>query len=317
MATNIIKRILSMIPILIAVSIILFFLLIILPGDAAAGIVTADQSAEYMEQVRESMGLNRPAYIRYLEWLGNILRGDFGKSLITRQPIIDKIVLRLPVTFELTLLAMIVSIIIALPAGIISAIKRNSILDIFASVVSMIGVAMPPFWLGMLLILVITMKLGWIPSSGYVPFSEDPLKNLLLMIMPAFSIGASLAATVMRQTRSALLEVLGQEYIITAKAKGLAGSVVIWKHALRNALIPVVTTVAMQVGRLFGGAVVSETVFVLPGIGREIVDSIMSRDYPVVMSLIMVVAVIVVVINTLLDIAYVLIDPRISHSRKR
>ena len=314
MITHIIRKILAAIPILIVVSLILFFLMNILPGDAASGIANIDAGEEYINKLREEMGLNRPFLVRYADWVKSMLTGDFGKSLINGQPVREKIALRLPVTLEITFLAMVVSLLIALPAGIISAIRRNSPLDMAGSILSMIGVAMPPFWLGMLLILVFSVNLRWLPASGFVSFFESPLENLSRMIMPAFAIGAAFAATVMRQTRSALLEVLDQDYIVTAKAKGLKGSVIIWKHALRNSLIPVITVIAMQVGRMIGGVVVCETVFDMPGIGREIVDSILSRDYPVAMGLIMSVAIIVVFINTFIDVVYVIIDPRISHN---
>lgn len=313
MITHIIRKLLAMVPILLVVSLILFFLMNVLPGDAASGIANIDASEEYIHRLREEMGLNRPAIVRYFDWVGGLLRGDFGTSLISGQSVREKIAIRLPVTLETTLLAMFVSILIALPAGIISAMKRNTPLDMVTSVGAMIGVAMPPFWLGMLLILLFSVTLQWLPASGYVPFAKDPLQNLARMVMPALSIGVAFAATVMRQTRSALLEVLDQDYIVTAKAKGVRGGVIIWKHALRNALIPVVTVIAMQIGRMIGGVVVCETVFAMPGIGREIVDGIMSRDYPVVMGLIMSVAAIVIFINTFIDILYVIIDPRISH----
>ena len=306
-----------MLPILILVSVILFFLMNVLPGDAATSLTTAESSQQYIEKLREEMGLNKPVYIRYLDWIFGMLKGDFGNSLITGQPVVNKIKLRLPVTIELTLFAIIIAVITAVPLGIISAIKRNGPLDLLSSFFAMLGVAMPHFWLGMLLILLFSVTLRWLPASGYISFFTDPMKNLAGMIMPAFAIGTGFAATVMRQTRSALLEVLDQDYIVTAKAKGLKGSVVIWKHALRNSLIPVVTVIAMQTGRLIGGAAICETVFAMPGMGREIVDAIMSRDYPIVMGLIMVVAMIVILINTSMDVIYIIIDPRISHGRKK
>lgn len=316
MIAHIIKKLLSIIPILLLVSIIVFFLMEILPGDVVSGMAGADVSQEYLDTMREHLGLNRSPMERYLDWMGNMLRGDFGVSLITSQPIINKIILRLPVTLELTFLAMLVSIIIALPIGILSAVRRNSAVDAFARVMAMFGVAVPPFWLGMLLTLLFSVILHWLPASGYIAFTEDPLGNLSRMLMPALSIGAAFAATITRQTRSSLLDVLDQDYILTARAKGLKNRIVILKHALRNSIIPVITVVAMQIGRLLGGAVISETVFAMPGIGRELVDGILTRDYPVVMALIMVIATIVVLINTLIDISYVVIDPHISHAKK-
>lgn len=312
MAYMILKKALSIIPLLLLVSVILFVLINLLPGDAAMGMVTEGASEDYVNRVRAEMGLDKPPVTRYFDWLIGIFRGDLGKSLISNQLVSVKIAQRLPVTLEITFVAMVISILIAVPLGILSAVRRGSVFDTIGSFVSMLGIAMPPFWLGMLLVLLFSVTLNMLPASGFVSFAQDPLQNLRCVIMPATSIGVAFAATVMRQARSALLEVMQQDYVTTAYAKGLKGRVVIWKHALRNALIPVVTVITMQIGRLIGGAVVTETVFALPGIGREIVDAILSRDYPVVMGMILVVAALVVVTNTLVDILYILIDPRIS-----
>lgn len=316
MAYMILKKVLSIIPLLLLVSVILFVLINLLPGDAAMGMVTEGASEDYVNRVRAEMGLDKPPVTRYFDWLIGIFRGDLGKSLISNQLVSVKIAQRLPVTLEITFVAMVISILIAVPLGILSAVRRGSIFDTIGSFVSMLGIAMPPFWLGMLLVLLFSVTLNALPASGFVSFEQDPLQNLRCVIMPAASIGVAFAATVMRQTRSALLEVMQQDYVTTAYAKGLKGRVVIWKHALRNALIPVVTVITMQIGRLIGGAVVTETVFALPGIGREIVDAILSRDYPVVMGMILVVAALVVVTNTLVDVLYILIDPRISTASK-
>lgn len=312
MAYMILKKVLSIIPLLLLVSVILFLLINLLPGDAAMGMVTEGASEDYVNRVRAEMGLDKPPVTRYFNWLAGIFRGDLGKSLISNQLVSVKIAQRLPVTLEITFVAMIISILIAVPLGILSAVRRGSIFDNIGSFISMLGIAMPPFWLGMLLVLLFSVTLNMLPASGFVSFAQDPLQNLRCVIMPATSIGVAFAATVMRQTRSALLEVMQQDYVTTAYAKGLKGRVVIWKHALRNALIPVITVTTMQIGRLIGGAVVTETVFALPGVGREIVDAILSRDYPVVMGMILVVAALVVVTNTLVDVLYILIDPRIS-----
>lgn len=317
MSAHIIKKLLSMIPILILVSMIVFFLMEILPGDASTNYISGDVSEQVVAQMREEMGLNRPAYVRYFDWVKGIVRGEFGKSLLTGTTVAEKLAVRLPVTIELTLLAMIISILIAVPLGILSAVRRNSALDIAGSIVSMVGVSLPNFWLGMLLTLLFSVILRWLPASGFTPLFRDPIANLRGMILPAISVGVSFAATVMRQTRSALLEVLDQDYIVTARAKGLWQRGIIWRHALRNALIPVVTVVTMQIGRLIGGAAVSETVFALPGVGKELVNAISGRDTPVVMGIIVSVAAIVIIINTVVDIFYVLIDPRISRGRNR
>ncbi len=314
MFSHIVRKLIGVIPILLLVSIILFTIISLLPGDAAMGILGESANQEDLVRARAELGLDKPIYVRYGDWLGKVLRGDLGRALKSNQPVTEIIMQRLPVTVELTLLAVIISTLIALPAGIFSALRRNSTWDVLDSIVSMIGIAMPPFWMGILLILLFSVCWRWLPPSGYVSLLKDPVRNLQHMAMPAMTIGFAFAATIMRQTRSSMLEVLGEEYVVTARAKGLKERVVIWKHALRNALIPVVTVISMQMGRLIGGAVVTETVFALPGVGREMVDSIISRNYPVVMALILITALCVVLTNALVDIVYVIIDPRISHA---
>lgn len=243
-------------------------------------------------------------------------KGDFGISFLNGASVTEKIVTRLPVTLELTLLAMLIAVAIALPMGVLSATHRNSAIDAIASFISMIGVAVPHFWLAMMLIIIFSVNLHWLPASGFTPISQGLGKNLIKMIMPAFSVGLGFAATVMRQTRSNMIDVLGTDYISTAKAKGMSKSVVVWKHGVRNALIPVITVIGMQTGRLFGGAIVVETLFGLPGIGTAIVQSIFSRDYQMTMGCVMMVAVIIILINTIVDILYVIIDPRVRTTRK-
>lgn len=315
MLEHTIKKILMMIPIIILVSIILFFLLEALPGDAALVAAGEYASDEDVAMLRQSMGLDKPLVERYWLWFTGVLQGDFGESLLTGSSITDRIVQRFPATLQLTIMSMIVSVLIALPLGIASAIYRNSIWDAIASFFGVFGVSIPSFWLGMLLIILFSLTLGWLPTSGFVSIFENPVESIRHMIMPAFSIGAAFAATTMRQTRNAMLEVLDQDYMMTAKAKGLPGNIMIWKHALRNALIPVVTVIALQTGKLFGGAVIAETVFVIPGLGSDIVSSIMSRDYPITMGMVLVVAVIVIFINTFIDILYGVIDPRIGRGK--
>ena len=270
MLFSILKKILTAIPVLLVVSIVLFLLLNVMPGDAADSMSTMDATAEEVEALRESLGLNDPMYIQYLRWLKNVLKGDFGISFLNGASVTEKIVTRLPVTLELTLLAMLIAVAIALPMGVLSATHRNSAIDAIASFISMIGVAVPHFWLAMMLIIIFSVNLHWLPASGFTPISQGLGKNLIKMIMPAFSVGLGFAATVMRQTRSNMIDVLGTDYISTAKAKGMSKSVVVWKHGVRNALIPVITVIGMQTGRLFGGAIVVETLFGLPGIGTAI-----------------------------------------------
>lgn len=317
MLSNILKKLLSVIPLLLIISIVLFILINALPGDATMSMIGETADEEYVAQLREKMGLDKPVVARYFSWLVDVLQGNLGESLVSSETVTQKIKMRLPITLEITLISMLISVLIALPFGVLSAIKRGSAVDTVGSVVSMLGVAMPSFWLGLLLVMYFSVQKGLLPASGFTSFSQDPVKNLRCIILPCVSIGFGFAATVMRQTRSSLLEVLQQDYIMTAQAKGLRNRIVIWKHAMRNALIPVLTVTAMQIGRLIGGAVVTEAVFAIPGMGSAIVSSVLNRDYPVAMGMIMVVASIVVLINTFVDVLYILIDPRISVRPKK
>ena len=297
--------------------IVLFILINKLPGDATMSLIGETASEEYVAQLRETMGLDKPLFQRYLSWLWDVLHGNLGNSLTTSETVAQKIVMRFPITMEITLISMLISVLIALPLGVLSAIKRNTAGDVVGSILSMLGVAMPSFWLGLLLVMFFAVRLGWLPASGFTAFSADPAANLRGILLPCISIGFGFAATIMRQTRSSLLEVLGQDYILTARAKGLREKAVIWKHGMRNALIPVLTVTAMQIGRLIGGAVVTETVFAIPGMGSAIVSAVLNRDYPVAMGMIMVVATVVILINTFVDVLYLLVDPRISTQAKK
>ena len=317
MAGQILKKFLSIIPLMLAVSILLFILINALPGDASMSVMSEASSQEYVEAMRQKMGLDKPPVERYFSWLKDALRGNLGSSLLTTETVAEKLALRFPITMEITLVAMLISVVIALPLGVLSALKRNTAYDIAGSLVSMVGVAMPSFWLGLLLVMYFAVGKRVLPASGFVPFAEDPVGNIRSIILPCLSVGFGFAATIMRQTRSALLEVLQQDYILTAYAKGIKHKVVIWRHAMRNALIPVLTVTAMQIGRLIGGAVVTETVFAIPGMGTAIVSAITNRDYPVAMGMIIVVVAVVVSINTIVDVLYLLIDPRISTKAKK
>lgn len=314
MLQHVIRKVLMVIPLLILISIILFILISMLPGDAVLSMIGDTGDIAYIEQLRSQIGLDKPLYQQYFDWIRNLFKGDLGRSILTRQPVVNIVKVRFPVTLELTILAILISMVIAIPAGILSAIKRNSVWDVIMSVVSMFGIAMPPFWIGILAIMFFSLKLNWLPASGFVPFIQDPIANLRSLAMPAFTVGLAFAATVMRQTRSAFLEILNQDFIMTARSKGLREKIVLWKHALRNALIPIITVISLQIGRLIGGSVVTETVFALPGMGREIADGLLSRDYPVVMAMILITAVFVVVTNTIVDVLVVLVDPRISRT---
>jgi peptide/nickel transport system permease protein len=300
---------------LLLVSMISFSLTFLLPGDPALLILgdqmAADEAA--YQQVRQDLGLDRPVPVQYLDWLQKTVRGDLGTSTRDRLPVVQGILSRLPVTLELSFLAMLVALTIALPTGIISAIKPNTKWDIGCSLFALWGVAIPHFWLGILLIYAFAVFADLLPPSGFIPFAQDPLENLKHMILPALTLGIGLSAIIMRQVRSSLLEALQQDYIVTARAKGLPSPTVVIRHAFRNGLIPVVTVIGLQIGLLFGGAVITESIFSIPGLGRWAVDSILWRDFPVVQAVSLVMALGVLGTNLLTDLAYGFIDPRIHH----
>jgi peptide/nickel transport system permease protein len=315
MATYILQRVLQMIPVLALATIISFSIIFLLPGDPAL-LILGDQLASdptIYQAKRAELGLDRPLTVQYLDWLGKTMRGDLGLSTRDRQPVIDGIKDRLPVTLQLAGLGLLLALVISIPAGVISALRPNSKWDIMASLFAFGGIALPNFWFGILLIYLFAVYLHWLPPSGYVPFSEDPAQNLTRMLMPAITLGLGLSAVLMRQTRSSLLEVLHQDYMTTARSKGLGQRVVVLRHALKNALIPVVTVLGLQMGLLFGGSIITESIFSIPGIGRWAVDSITTRDFPVVQAVSLVLALGVLLANLLADIAYAYIDPRIHY----
>jgi peptide/nickel transport system permease protein len=295
--------------ILLCVSIITFSLMHFVPGDPAKLIAEKkygdNVTAEAVELVRSEMGLDRPVFIQYFNWMAGILRGDFGISSSTGRPVWDEITSKLPATVELALAAMLVSLIIAIPVGILSAVKQYSIMDSACMLGAMLGVSMPNFWLGLLLILVFSVNLGWFPVYGR--------GDLTQLILPALTLGTGIAAVTARLTRSSILETLKQDYIRTARSKGLAERAVINRHALKNALIPVVTVVGLQIGSLLEGAVVVEVIFAWPGLGRLLYDSIFARDFSVIQGCVFFIAVMYVIVNLLVDIIYVWLDPRIRY----
>ncbi len=314
MGSYISKRLLQMVPVVLMVTIVSFAIIFLLPGDPAL-LLLGDQGSnpQVYASIRKELGLDKPVPIQYLNWLSRTLHGDLGTSTRDRQHIVNGLVSRLPVTLELSVLAMLLSTLIALPAGILGALKPNTIWDSAISVFALLGVAMPSFWLAILLIYGLAVKLHAVPPSGYESFGAHPIENLRLMILPAVTLGWGLAGTLTRQVQSSMLEVVHQDYIVTARAKGLKARTVIVRHALKNALIPIITVSGLQVGRLLGGAVIVETIFALPGIGRWAVDSILFRDFPVVQAVTLVMAVGVLLTNLAADIVYGLVDPRISY----
>jgi peptide/nickel transport system permease protein len=315
MVRYIFRRLLLMIPLLLAVSLLTFILIRLVPGDpvsAQFGLDPERMDIQQLDRIREELGLNDPLPIQYLRYLGNVVRGDFGRSLSTRREVGPDILQRLPATIQLAVASMIVVILIAIPLGIISAHKRGSWLDNLAMGASLFGVSMPNFWVGTMLILLFSLTLGWLPSVAQGESITDRLKALIL---PAVTLGTSLAGLMTRMTRSSMLEVLGQDYIRTAHAKGLKHRTVLIRHGLRTALIPVVTILGVQFASLLSGAVIVETIFAWPGMGRLAVNAIWRRDYPVIMGCVLVFATIFALANLIVDVLYTFLDPRIRYEK--
>jgi peptide/nickel transport system permease protein len=296
---------------LLIISLIVFTGVRMIPGDPARVLAGTEADEAGIEEIREKYGLHAPLPVQYLRWLGLATTGDLGESIRTRTAVTSMIAGKLPITIELTCLSLLVAVAIAIPAGVLAAVRRNTAWDVLASGVSLCGVSIPNFWLGIMLILLVSVRLGWLPASGFVPFVEDPVGNLQRMVMPALVLGTGLAAVLMRQTRNAMIEVLSADYVRTARAKGLAQKAVVVRHALRNGLIPVVTILGLQMGALMGGAVVTEQIFVLPGFGRLIVEAVFTRDYPVVQGVVLITAASYVLINLAVDVSYTVLNPRI------
>ena len=313
MKTYVIRRVLQLIPVLFGISVLIFAVMKMIPGDVISGILGVDATPELRAQLEEIYGLNRPYVVQYLDWIGGVLHGDFGESIRTAEPILPQILTRFQVTAELTILAAIISWFIAIPLGILAAVKRNSLADRFVRVFALLGVSVPNFALSILLILFLSLAFGYFSPLGYVSFFEDPLRNLQIMILPASILGVSIAGSVMRMTRSSVLEVLRQDFVKTVRAKGASERVAIFKHVLRNALIPILTLVGMQIGTLLGGAVIVEQIFSLPGLGQMTLTGINQRDYPVVQGCVLFIAFVYVLVNLITDLFYTWVDPRISY----
>ena len=309
------KRAAISIATLFVISLIVFTGVRLIPGDPARVMAGTDADSAGLEEIREKYGLNDPIVFQYLRWIGLALRGDLGESIRTREPVVKTVARKLPITIELAWLSVLIAVGIAIPAGVFSATRRNTIWDLLANGVSLCGLSIPSFWLGIMLILFLSVRLGWLPASGFVPLWEDPIGNVTRMIMPAFVLGTGLAAVLMRQTRNSMIEVLSADYIRTARSKGLAGRAVVFRHAIRNGLIPVVTILGLQMGALMSGAVVTEQIFVVPGFGRLIVEAVFTRDYPLVQGVVLITASAYVFINLLVDVSYSVLDPRIRVGR--
>jgi peptide/nickel transport system permease protein len=315
MTVFIARRVLGMLPVVVLISMMTFSLVLLLPGDAALAILgeTGARDEARYQTLREQLGLNDPIPVRYVNWVGNALRGDLGTSIRTREPVAEAVLRRLSPTLHLTFFALLIALVVALPIGITSAVRQRTLFDSIGTVFALGGLAIPNFWLGILLIYVFSIWLRWLPPSGFVPIWEDPLQSLRLLLMPSIALATGLMAIVLRQVRSAVLEVMREDYVTTARSKGLSEPRVINKHALRNALIPVITVIGLQIGRLFGGAVTIEIVFSIPGMGRLAVDSIFFRDFVTVQAIMLVLALAVLAASLVTDVLYAVLDPRIRY----
>ncbi len=311
MPQYLLKRLAAILPTIFFVSIIIFALQQLLPGDAAVILAGENQDPTVIAYLHQKMHLDEPLPMRYAYWIAGVARGDLGESLRIQEPVLGLILQKLPVTLELASLAMLIALLIGIPAGIVSAVGKDTIWDYTANVIALWGLSTPNFWLGILMILLFSVQLGWLPASGFVSPFEDLKANLASLIMPAFVLGNAIAAVLMRHTRSAMLQVLSTDYVRTARAKGLDERSVVLKHALRNALTPIITLGALEFGTLLSGAVLTEQVFSIPGFGKLIVDAVFNRDYAVVQGVVLFTSTVYIVLNLLADLAYFAVNPRL------
>ena len=316
MTTYILRRLVLLIPVLLIVGTIVFTIVHLAPGDPAAIILGDTATPESLAALQKELGLDRPLIVQYVDWFTGVLRLDFGESIFLGEPVISALADRAQPTLLLTVYALTIQVAIGLTVGIISAIRRNSATDRILMMISITGAATPTFFLGILLILLFAVNLRWLPSGGYTPIQDDPVAHFQRMIMPAFALGFASAGLLARLVRSTMLDVMREDFIRTAYAKGVTERTVVTRHALRNALIPAITIIGASLGALLGGAVVTETVFTIPGMGRLVVQSIGRRDFPLIQGAIMVIAAVYVIVNLLVDILYVYIDPRVRYGGK-
>lgn len=304
------KRLLVAIPTLLIISIFVFSLQKLLPGDPILAMAGEERDPAVIELLRERYRMNDPVVYQYFYWLGSVVQGDFGVSLRTNQPVLELIGQKLPVTIQLAVMSMVFALVIGVPIGILAAVKQNTWIDYLSNIVALSGLSIPNFWLGIMLILLVSVQLGWLPASGYESIFVDPVRSIQTMIMPSFVLGNALAATLMRHTRSAMLSVMKSDYIRTARAKGLSSWQVVLSHSFRNALLPIITLSALLFGELLAGAVLTEQIFTIPGFGKLIVDAVFTRDYAVVQGVVLCTAIGFILMNLLADVVTVLLNPR-------
>ena len=305
------RRLVVLVPTLFVVSVLIFSLQILLPGDAAIALAGEERDEAAVAAIRARYHLDRPVVVQYAIWMGKVLRGDLGESLRNRIPVTELLASKLPVTIELAFFSMAIALVLGIPLGVMSAARRGTLTDATANFIALSGLSVPHFWLGIMLILLFAVRLGWLPASGYVPPWEDLPRNLTTILLPSFVLGTGVAGVMMRHTRGAMLQTLSADYVRTARAKSVPERLVILKHALRNALIPVITLGAIEFGRLLSGAVLTEQIFAIPGFGKMLVDGVFNRDYAVVQGVVLVSAALYVLLNLLADVLYFVANPRL------
>ena len=313
MISVVIRRLLSAVPIMLIVSLLTFTMIHLIPGDPAAAIAGLSATKEQVANIRRYLGLDQPMLTQLARWYGNLLSGDLGRSLLLGQPVLEATLTRLPVTLALSAYALVLTLLIGMGSGILAALRQNTWVDQAAMIVAMIGISVPNFYLGLLMILLFAVELRWLPTGGYVALTDDPLGWLMTSTMPAFSLALLLAGLLARITRSTMLEVLRQDYIRTARAKGLPEVKVLLRHALANAAVPIATVIGIGIALLIGGVVVTESVYAIPGLGRLTVDAVLARDFPTIQGVILFFSFVYVMVNLVVDLSYVFFDPRIRY----
>ncbi|WP_117194324.1 ABC transporter permease [Rhizobium terrae] len=311
MSSLLARRLLQLIPTVILLSLIIFSLQHLLPGDPALVLAGENPDEATLAAIRAQYHLDQPLIVQYLYWVKGVLTGDLGESMRHNRPVLELILLKLPVTLQLAVMGIVVALVLGITGGVISALRQNTPIDYATNVVSLAGISLPNFWLGIMLIMFFSVNLGWLPASGFVSPWEDLRMNLSTTVMPAFVLGTGIAGIIMRHTRGAMLQALESDYVRTARAKGLSEWVVVFKHAMRNALTPIITLGALEFGALLSGAVLTEQIFTIPGFGKLIVDAVFTRDYPVVQGVVLVTSLFYIILNLLADIGYILVNPRL------
>lgn len=313
MARYVARRLFGIAAVMFGISVVVFLMVRLIPGDTVQLLLGTEATQQQIDTLRRAFGLDRPVYEQFADWFLHVLQGDFGTSLRTSRPVLPDIVARFGVTLQLTLVSMVIAIAVAVPLGVASAVNRGRLSDAVSRVAALIGLSIPNFWLGTILILFVSLLLGWLPPVGFISLLDDPWLGMQTLLLPAIALGTALAAFIMRMVRSSLLEVLRHDYIRTAQAKGLHERTILYTHALKNAFIPVLTVIGVQIGYLLGGAVIVEEVFSLPGMGRFLLNGIYQRDYPVVQGGVLFVAMVFSLVNLLVDVLYAWLDPRIRY----